>query len=61
VRPVRASSGSGQIDLTLLGAPCRVAQGLEDIIALEVRVIDEEFIDGSSRADLADDYADGYA
>src|SRR3989442_15909306 len=56
--PPGVSSAIGQLDLTLLGAPCRIAQRLEDVLALQIWIVGQKLIDAATGADLRDDHSD---
>src|SRR5579872_4902667 len=53
-----AASCPSEIDFSLLHAPCRITQGLQDVLALQVRIVGEDLVDGPARTDLPDDHAD---
>src|SRR6218665_2953764 len=52
------ASCCGQHDLAFIGAPCRVAKRLHDVVALQVGEVGQDFVDAATCADLADYHAD---
>jgi hypothetical protein len=60
-RKAKAASCGGEYDFAFLHPPRGVAECLQDVFALEIRVVDEEFVNGGACADFADDHAHGDA
>jgi hypothetical protein len=50
-----------ELDLTLLRAPCRITQRFKNIVSLDVRIVRKKLVDGTARADLANNHPDRYA
>jgi hypothetical protein len=50
-----ASGCAGQVDLSLFCAPSSIAQRLEYILPLEIRIISQQALDASPGADLTND------
>ena len=50
-----------EFDLTLLCAPRRITQRFKNIVPLDVRIVREKLVDGTARADLANNHPDRYA
>src|ERR1700722_16886485 len=56
----RAASCAGNDNFAVLGEPCGVAKGLQDILALEVRIAGENFVNRMSGANLVHEHANSH-
>ncbi len=49
---------SGDVDLPFLSKPCGIANGLEDVLAFEIRIVSENVLDRATGADLSNNHSD---